>query len=160
VSPYNLKKVGFIAGTHGYKGHLRVKLDSENLNNKEYLFILIEEKGVPFFIEEHSGSDIVKLKFINSLEEGQEYIGHEIAIVSSSEDTPPENTLIGFSIQIENQNKTLKINSIDEFPQGKMWNCSFNETEVLIPEVEEWIHSIDWDLKIIHLDLPEGLLEL
>jgi ribosomal 30S subunit maturation factor RimM len=41
-----------------------------------------------------------------------------------------------------------------------MINCVINGKEILIPEVEEWITAIDLDLKVISLELPEGLLEL
>ncbi|MDA8896368.1 hypothetical protein N9J24_03215 [Bacteroidia bacterium] len=158
--PYALKKVGFIVGTHGYKGHLRLKIEPESLNNKEYLFIRIEEKGVPFFIEEISNSDIVQLKFIETLEQAKTYIGMEISVESEDIEMNNESSLIGFEVEISGSKIKGVIRSIDTYPQGNMINCMINGKEILIPEVEEWITSIDFDLKVISLTLPEGLLEL
>ena len=158
--PYALKKVGFIVGTHGYKGHLRLKIEPESLNNKEYLFIRIEEKGVPFFIEEISNSDIVQLKFIETLEKAKAYIGMEVSVESEDIEIYNESNLIGFKVEILGSQREGIVRSIDTFPQGNMINCVINGKEILIPEVAEWITAINLDLKVISLELPEGLLEL
>ena len=158
--PYALKKVGFIAGTHGYKGCLRLKIDPQSLNNKEYLFIHIEEKGVPFFIEEISNSDIIQLKFIETLEEAKTFIGMEVSVESEDIEMDKTSSLIGFEVEISGSNIKGIIRSIDPYPQGNMINCVINDKQILIPEVEEWITAIDFDLKVISLTLPEGLLEL
>jgi 16S rRNA processing protein RimM len=158
--PYALKKVGFIAGTHGYKGHLRLKVEPGSLDNKEYLFILIEEKGVPFFIEEISNSDIVQLKFIETLEKAKAFIGMKVSVESEDIEINNEYNLIGFKVEILGSQREGIVRSIDTYPQGNMINCVINGKEILIPEVEEWITAIDLDLKVISLELPEGLLEL
>ena len=158
--PYTLKKVGFIAGTHGYKGHLRLKIDPESLINKEYLFILIEEKGVPFFIEDISDSNIVKLKFIENMDDAQSCIGKEVAVETEALDPDDEFGLTGFQINIIGSPSKGIINSVDTYPQGEMLNCTFEGKEVLIPFVEEWIDAIDVKTKVVQVSLPEGLLDI
>ena len=122
--------------------------------------LLIEEKGVPFFIEEISNSDIVQLKFIETLEKAKAFIGMEVSVESEDIEINNESNLIGFKVEILGSQREGIVRSIDTYPQGNMINCVINGKEILIPEVEEWITAIDLDLKVISLELPEGLLEL
>ena len=41
-----------------------------------------------------------------------------------------------------------------------MWETLVGESQILLPQVEDWITGVDPDKKIIYLDLPEGLLDL
>lgn len=157
-----LKQIGYIAGTHGYKGFLSLKLNSLiPINNKEYLFITIDGKGVPFFIEETKGDSLIKLRYINSSDEAQKYTGLEISIeIEEGKLEVEEETIIGFSF-IDNITGTKGlITNIATYPQGEMWETLVGESQILLPQVEDWITGVDPDKKIIYLDLPEGLLDL
>ena len=48
---------------------------------------------------------------------------------------------------------------IDNSAQA-LFQIEANEKEMLVPAIDEFIEAIDRDKKEIHLNLPEGLLEL
>ena len=84
----------------------------------------------------------------------------EISVESEDIEMDKTSSLIGFEVEFSGSNIKGIIRSIDPYPQGNMINCVINDKQILIPEVEEWITAIDFDLKVISLTLPEGLLEL
>lgn len=163
--------LGRISKTHGFEGAVTVKLDKgfiEKIPDMESVFLEIEGKPVPFFIEEseYPGGDILRLKFsgYNNIEKVNEFTGCRILLNSENEDSPgtainynvegykiflPENTLLG------------TIRSVIENP-GQLLLSVVTESgrEILIPFHEHFILGIDKKRNIIKMNLPEGLTEI
>ncbi len=158
MTPYPIYYVGKIVSMHGYKGHLVLSQGIENEYIGEYLFVQIDKKGVPFFIEEIKGDNIVKLRYVNSEIDAKKLVGFEYGFETKEEQFTPT-SYAEFILLDTLTGNTLQIVDMEEYPQGAMWICNYKNEEVLVPAVEDWIKDINWDTKLIKLELPEGLVE-
>jgi|WetSurMetagenome_2_1015567.scaffolds.fasta_scaffold00006_162 16S rRNA processing protein RimM len=162
--------LGKISKTHGFEGAVTVKLEKtfiEDIPEMESVFIDIEGKPVPFFIEEseYPGGDILRLKFkwYNTAGMVNEFVGFRVFLTEGEkEDTGDEkNALQSFSICLSDNTIIGTIKEVIENPGQLLLNISTPDNkEILIPFHEDFIRSIDKKKKIIRMDLPEGLLEI
>ena len=65
-----------------------------------------------------------------------------------------------YQIHDHQTDSIYKIDRVEEYPQQMMAVIQLKEKEILIPLSDQLISSIDKETKMIHMDLPEGLLEL
>jgi 16S rRNA processing protein RimM len=163
--------VGRITRIHGFGGTVTVRTEpvfSENLPGMETVFLEIEGKLVPFFIEstEKAGPDMLRMKFegYNSDKKVREFIGCSVYMTGDSfRGNPAE----------DNQNlKEYRLISSDDEDIGFVEEIIHNpgqillrirsETgkEMLIPLHEDLIQAIDPDQKVLKMFLPEGLTEI
>jgi len=161
--------VGFISKPHGFNGELIVAVEygqAEDYADASFLFIELEGRPVPFFVEESEARDstmIVKVEGVNTEAEARKLSGKKIFIESGDD---PEvhvvdwSTLIGYIAFDETKGQLGPIESIEEFPGQLIAKCSMHGKEILIPLAEDFITGIDEKKKEIHLDLPEGLLDV
>jgi 16S rRNA processing protein RimM len=162
--------LGRILKAHGFEGAVTVKLEKpfiENIPDMESVFLEIEGKPVPFFIEEsdYPGGDILRLKFLwySTFDKVKDFTGCRIFLTTGEKEKTnadvrtfnnyriclPDNTVIGtISEIIENPGQWL-LNILT--PEGK---------ELLIPFHEDFIRSVNKKKKIIIMELPEGLTDL
>ena len=164
-------KIGTIVSKHGYKGFVKITTSSFNFDKLPYvkhLFIDINNCFIPFRIDKiKSFSDnllILKLSEVNNENEAEEIIFKNIFIDSKSYE-PIEgksffyNELINFSVY----SKSKKVGVIDnintELPQP-VFEVLIKSNKVMIPIHEDLIDKIDKKNKIIHMDIPDGLIEI
>jgi len=164
-------KIGTIVSKHGYKGFVKISTSSFNFDKLPYvkhLFIDINNCFIPFRIDKiKSFSDnllILKLSEVNNENEAEEIIFKNIFIDSKSYE-PIEgksffyNELINFSLY----SKSKKVGVIDsintELPQP-VFEILIKSNKVMIPIHEDLIDKIDKKNKIIHMDIPDGLIEI
>ncbi len=162
ILPPQITYLGKITSKHGYKGSLNILWDDDDLipDEGDYLFVIINEKGVPFLIESmNSTGEIVKLKHIDTEEQAQELIGSAVGLDEADvefQNSPIQ--LIGF--QVINQNQNIgTITEIQNFPGQLMFTVSCDNRNFLMPFVEEWIVNIDENLRTLSVDLPEGIID-
>lgn len=163
--------LGRITKVSGYEGAIAVKLEKsfcENIPGMESVFLEIEGKPVPFFISdsEYSGADILKLKFegYDSIEKISEFTGCRVFLTSG---IPADNQiedlerLIGYKVLTADN---ILLGSVKEvIPNPGQWLLNVNSAEnreILIPFHEDFILNIDITLKILVMDIPEGLAEI
>ncbi len=162
--------IGKVTKTKGLKGEIQLYLDVENPQdyiNLESVFIEINNKPVPFFIEKISIQKSIAYILFEGLEhidEAQKLVNKQVFI---SEKNIPENTndsipndLKGFYVIDVNMGELGKINEIQIFPQQYIASITFKEKEVLFPLNDAFIKSIDTNKKEIHVELPDGLLDI
>ena len=164
-------KIGTIVSKHGYKGFVKITTSSFNFDKLPYvkhLFIDINNCFIPFRIDKiKSFSDnllILKLSEVNNENEAEEIIFKNIFIDSKSYE-PIEgksffyNELINFSVY----SKSKKVGVIDnintKLPQP-VFEVLIKSNKVMIPIHEDLIDKIDKKNKIIHMDIPDGLIEI
>jgi len=162
--------LGRISKVHGYEGAVTVKLEKnliENVPNMESVFLEIEGKPVPFFIQEsdYPGGDILRLKFdgYNTMEQANEFTGCRVFLTSgeNEEKRADVKTFHNYSIFLPDNNHVGTISEIIENPGQLLFKIIAPAGKVLlIPFHEDFIVSIDKRKKIIVMDLPEGLLEI
>lgn len=173
LMPPPLKVVGYISGKHGFQGNIQVHylpgFSKAQIKKGNYLFVVINGKGVPFLIKDISKlGDILTLQFIDSEHSAKSIIGCEIVVAAvelkskTSKKTTPENSsllgLMGWSVLDTSAGIIGIIEDIQELPQGFILTVKSDVEQFLIPLVDEWIIGIDESQQKISMELPEGLL--
>ena len=155
--------IGSITSKHGFKGTLHIRWDDDDLIPEEgdFLFVLIDQKGVPFrILKMNSTSELVDLEFVDSEEKAKDLIGKAVGLDQS---LIPENHLHTAldNFTLEDINSTFKgtITALKEYPGQLMLHVLCENREYLIPYVEEWIRETHIKSRTLIMDLPEGLID-
>lgn len=164
-------QLGHISRLHGFKGSVVAVFDTdrpEAYQNLESVLIDWDQELIPFFMEEMSrnskGHFILKFEDINSEAEAQKLIGYELWLpLSALPKLAGKNfyyhEVIGYGMLSDGKVIGSCKSIIDNSAQA-LFQIEANEKEILVPAIDEFIDAIDRDKKEIHLNLPEGLLEL
>ncbi len=168
-------EIGKVKKPHGLNGEIKLDIEDrywDDFASKEVLFIERNGQKMPFFVEyvRGSGASIAKFEEIDSKEDAL-LIANKIAYlrredVSLSDDEIAENPdllygfLKGFCLFDENLGKIGLVEDVIEYPQQEMAIVIYNESEVLIPLVKQWIVQIEKSEKKVYMMLPEGLMNL
>ncbi len=158
-----LTEVGRILRTHGYEGNVRIDIyDSIEINFKEPLFLMFDQKPVPFFVLEHSKSNpyIAKLDGILSLEDAQKLLGKSIYLPEELFEEEDEDSFVGYTAKDTNFGTIGVVREIIENSAQDLLVVMRDEKEILIPFVEEFVVELNDEHKIIVLNLPDGLLDI
>ena len=161
--------LGKIVKLHGFHGALVIALEgdiSEKIKEMESVFVEIDGKPVPFFIEwlKDKGPQtlLVKFEYFDSDKSIEEFIGcnvltdMETAVTESDSELPI--FLKGFILLNSTGNELGEIIKVISFPMQVMLEIKSGSAEdILIPYNEEWVIAIDKKNKTLRLDLPEGL---
>jgi len=163
--------LGRITRVHGFKGAVTVKLEKqffEKLPEMETVFLEIEGKPVPFFIEynEQAGRGFARMKFegYNSVLEVRELTGCPILAkgisAHKSNNDPHLNELIGYEV-FSGEESIGEINNIIENPGQLLLEVDNGRGgRILIPFHEDLIIQINALNKNVIMDLPDGLTEI
>lgn len=162
IFPPKITTVGKIVSKHGFKGNLNIHIESEffdDINEGDYLFVIIDQKGVPFLIESlNSTKQIVKLQFVDGEAQALELVGKEIAILYHEDhEISNEIPFIGFSLLDQHNTVIGQISGIETYPGHEMLLVICENREILIPLIEDWITNLDEDSRTLQMTLPEGL---
>jgi len=163
--------LGRIKKTHGHDGSVIVRLGkifTEDIPEIESVFLEIEGKPVPFFIaeSEYAGGGNLKIRFegYNTYERICEFTGCKVFLNTGGKEIGGKNShtdLTGFKVKLDDNSLAGTITEIIKNP-GQWLICLSTEKgrELLIPFHEDLIIKIDEKMKIIQMDLPEGLLNI
>ncbi len=162
IFPPKTTTVGKIVSKHGFKGNLNIQIESkffDEINERDYLFVVIDQKGVPFLIESlNPNKQIVKLQFVDTENQALDLVGKPIAILfQESHHETGQNPLDGFQLFDQNKHFIGYIEGIETYPGHEMLVVNRENCEILIPLIEEWITNLDEDLRTLQMTLPEGL---
>jgi 16S rRNA processing protein RimM len=165
----DLAAIGFVRKTHGYKGHLKIQIELEAAGEieTEQLFILIDEKPVPFFIEELSGTTdlwLVKLEDVGSETEARELVNAKVCILKDLIVDLPVTAqmidIVGYTLSDQNLGIIGVVTDYIERNIQDLIEMKVGPHKHLIPVNENIIRRIDHPHKIIFVNLPEGLLNI
>jgi 16S rRNA processing protein RimM len=159
-------KVGFVMKTNGFKGWMRIFLNTDATcipQKGEFLFLNPEGKWVPFLIEDVSDSaSLVKLRHIDTVTDANKYIGCDLVeFIDAENHQNIEDT--GFrGYEVFDEKKILKgtVIQLINMPGHDVLEIDCNNQKVLVPFHESLIIDIDDDARTIVLKWPEGLEEL
>jgi len=159
--PPPLEIVGKIVSRHGFKGEVVIDWHIEDieLHKGDFLFIIIDEKGVPFSVKEIKGdNNIIHFEYIESEDDASIILGCEIGIAGEVIDEI-EGDWINFKI-FNNKEYIGNVIRWEEYPQQTMLIIkNQNSEEILIPFVEDWLVEVSENSQVIRMNLPEGLVE-
>lgn len=164
--------LGTIVGKYSFKGEILAKLDTDSPNtylNMESLLIETPQGLVPYFIDRSQlhKSSLLRVKFegIDSENEAEALIKKDLFLPLNM--LPPlegnqfyYHEITGFTA-IDQMDKEIGIikNVNDSGPQP-LFVIDADDTEILIPVHDNFIKNLDRQKKKMHLNLPEGLLDI
>jgi len=175
-SPYPAIPHYFLIGktlkSHGTGGQLRLMVEDQYkgyLQKGAYVFFDLNGSKVPYQIMdiEDGNHFVISLEDVTNKKDSDYLSGLELWIpldsVKPGHQRSPKN-IPGkwheYHIRDDHTKAIYEIRRVEEFPQQMMAVIQLKGKEILIPLSDHLISSIDKENKIIHMDLPEGLLEL
>ena len=164
-------RIGKIVATHGLNGDLILThvLGSSKWLKKEHVLQVEMQKGsfIPYFIsqckENNNKEYIIHIEDIDKIDASKKLVTKHVyvdeSILSGFARQSPL-LWIGFRV-IDGKNGDL--GTIEDVMQtGSQWLAKviYQNTEVLIPLIDQTIESLDIKTKTINMNLPDGLLEV
>ncbi len=160
-------QVGYVIKRHGLKGDVKIHLDEPLPKKLESIFVKIDNRLIPFFIEDisvHNDQAIIKLEDVTGPDQADKLVRCGVFIANSlkpkSKRKSFENAdLIGFSVFF-NAKKLGVVNSINDHALNPLLVIPGEEKEILIPISDYFLKSIDKKVKSIEVKLPDGFLDI
>ncbi len=163
-------QLGHIVKTHGLNGEVTFFLDvdhPEEYQNLESVFIDINGKLVPFFIETlHLQGDkaIVALEEIEDINSAKPLVSKELYLPLRSLPKLKAgqyyfHQLPGMKV-FQNENLLGIVKDVIQLPNNNLLSVDYQNQEVLIPISDEIVINVDFSDQKIEVNLPEGLLDI
>ena len=166
-------EVGYIQKPHGLKGEVILVFEKEyeeTIEELEFLFVEIDGGLVPYHIEDEGlnfrtdESAICKLEFVDTLSKAKDMVGSKVYVfdhaVIDSEDQGIASTLIGMRIFDAKFGDIGLISRVDDFSGNLVITVDHPRAEIMIPLSDEVITSVDEEKREMHLNCPNGLIEI
>lgn len=165
-------RVGKLGKVHGLEGFLRLHLGEAYLKdvaNAGVLFAGHPRTPLPYFIESVKGGTILLVRFeeMTSRDDAAPLSGQDIYLRESDiskafddQDSTDIEYLAGYQLHDAQAGPVGEITEVLEYPQQWMAIIQREDQEIMIPLNEVFIQSIDEDKRVVHTDLPQGLLSL
>ena len=160
MNKLNLIPIGKIIKPHGIKGELKFSLynkESKTLVKDIVVWFKVDDKFKNYklnFIRGSKNSFILKLDKINNIDQTSFLKNKELYI--SRKDFPEldvasyyVNDLIGLKVLDKNKKNLGVIIDILNFPSHDILLVKFNNKEIMIPNVRDFIELFDFEKKII-----------
>jgi 16S rRNA processing protein RimM len=165
--------LGKIRKAIGISGEMVIRLNTDYpetiLKKLESVFLEIEGKRIPFFVEKTKRSDhneiIVKLDMVNDPDQARYYTNARVftkqkEFHSEESDKMDLSVLKGFILFDTSLGKIGRIEEVVMYPNNPVLKILGKKEEILIPVQEELIDQLDPDMNRIYMTLPKGLLDL
>ena len=167
--------IGKVRKPHGLKGALKVHVDEAYEAIFPALSVVFIEQGgqpLPFFMKEvQVGADVIlHLEDIQTKEATTPLKGKTLFVrpsdlapwggIEAFNEQEGLSSLIGFRISDMALGGLGEIKDIVEMPMHQLAIIEYQKRDCYIPLHEHLIKSIDQENAIIHMDLPEGLMDL
>lgn len=165
--------IGYILKPHGLKGGLILEIEEgyeEVLTDSDCLLVEVDGGLVPFFVTEDGiyfrSSTSLSLSFdgYDSVEKVRPFCGCKIFIHKDTEveqtNNEELNELIGTTVIDKERGKLGEILRVDDFSGNVVITVAYHGHEILIPLSEELIIRLDETKKELHMECPEGLIDL
>jgi 16S rRNA processing protein RimM len=165
-----LISIGKLYKPHGISGEITFAFTSEAFDRKESPYWVLEIDGilVPFFVESYrfktNETALVKFEGIDSEKKAKELNNTEVyfpaRLVDVEEEAESWNFYVGFNVYDEHAGYIGEVIEVDDSTINVLFTLSLNGKEILMPVAEEFFTEIDLENWEMHVNLPEGLLEL
>ena len=160
-------RIGYVMKRHGLKGDVKIRLESSLPQKLESIFVEINNRLVPFFIEQISVLNdvaILKLEDVNGPDQADKLVRHGVYLENSKKPKSKSkqletNELIGFLVHTDAQELGTVI-SINDHALNPLLVVSKEGHEMLIPISDYFIKRIDRKKKNIEVELPDGFTEI
>lgn len=162
--------LGQLVKTHGLKGDLIAHLDvdyPEDYKELESVFVDQNGKLVPFFLNKvtiQGAKAYVAFEDVNGIDEASKLVG--LSVYLPLENLPPMpkgkyyfHQLVGMNL-IDGNSSIGIVEQLYDLPNNRLLGVNHNGTEVLVPLEDGIIDQVDVVKKEIHVNLPDGLLDV
>ena len=172
----DLVAIGEVRKTHGYNGEVKLIVHEgyeDDIELAKFIFIgKTPETTLPYELRTIRGNDFIcRLDGVSSKEQAAELRGKVVYLkrtqVTSVIPDPVTSTtddeygrLVGFALHDQTSGASGVIASIEAYPQQTMAVVTIEGREVLVPLIDAFIVSEDQSTQTLHVELPNGLLEL
>lgn len=165
-------KIGKLQKPYGIKGEISLVFDKPAYADidTEFYFLDIDSILVPFLVEEITfitDTDArVKFEDINSETRAAKFVNLHVFLLRKqvSENLNDEkndwNFFIGYTVFDQHYRDLGKIESVDAATINVLFIVKKADEEYLIPATEDFITEVNDRQKIIHMNLPEGLVDM
>ncbi|RRB06598.1 ribosome maturation factor RimM [Larkinella rosea] len=164
-------QLGKITKTHGVRGELVFFLDVDMPEiYAEMDSVLIEIKGdlVPYFIESISvnrNRGIVALEGVETIEEAQKLVNCDLFLPLDNLDELEDgqfyfHEIVGYRVRDEKLGDLGTVRTVYNVAPQNLISMDYQGKEVLIPVNDELTPSADKVQKILHVRLPDGLVDI
>lgn len=164
--------LGTIVSKFSFKGEVLIKLDTddpESYLDEESVFVEINENLIPFFIERSQlqRSSLLRVKFeeTDTEEDADALINKDVYLpLSSLPDLGKDNfyyhEIVGFSVFDKNFGNLGTLKEINDTSPQPLFVIDYKGAEILVPVADVFIEKLDKAARELHLDLPDGLIDL
>ena len=164
--------LGKIVSKFSFKGEVLVKLDTddpESFLEMESVFIDMNKNLIPFFIEKSSlqKSNLLRLKFeeITSEDDADRILKKELYLPLSflpelQDDQFYFHEVIGFKVTDKLFGDVGILKGVNDSTPQALFEIERDGKEILVPVNDDFIDKLDKPNKTLHLDVPEGLIEM
>ncbi|WP_114902537.1 ribosome maturation factor RimM [Kordia sp. SMS9] len=164
--------LGKIVKKYSFKGELLAKLDTDQpdlYDDLDAVFVQLGRNFLPFFIEKSSlhKSDLLRLKFedIDTEEDADQLLKCELYLPLEFLPKLEGNKfyyheIIGFTVEDASFGTVGKIVSVNDTTAQPLFEIEREGIEILIPINDDIIKKVDRNGKSIHIEAPEGLIDL
>ncbi|PQJ77440.1 ribosome maturation factor RimM [Polaribacter glomeratus] len=164
--------LGKIVTKYSFKGEVVIKLDTDEpelYTEMESVYVEFGANLVPFFIDKsslHKGNQLrVQFEDVYSDEEAESILKCGVYLPL---DLLPKLTgdkfyfheVIGFTVVDENYGEVGTLVHINDKAAQPLFEIDSDGKEVFIPMIDDFIKKVDRANKTIHVNAPEGLIEL
>ena len=170
----NLICVGYISSAHNLKGEVFVRLfagRADWLNRMDRLIFAKSASPDPasiFLVRQarmHKNGLIVATDRIVDRTQAESMVGNQVFIpeewlVAENHETPFLHELLKFEVVDAKLGTLGPIDSFSSNGAQDLFVIHHENREILIPFVKAFVEEVDYSKKIIHMDLPPGLIDL
>ena len=163
--------IGYITKTRGLKGEVQAYFEYEEPEELDLdtIFVEINGKLVPFFTSavkmQANKTAYLYLEDITTIDQAAQLVKKSIYLPNSK--TPQRNAdefrytdLEGFIVHDANHGELGEIIAIHEYPQQLVAVVAYQFREIMFPLNDDFIDEIDEEAGILHVNLPDGLLDV
>ena len=166
-------QLGYVIKTHGLHGELSIMLDvdfPEAYSTLESVFVAASGSDtlVPFFVEHitiRQNKALLKFEEVDTIEQAETLLKARFYLPLES--LPPleddqfyYHEIIGFTVEDEQQGPLGTVQDVYESTGQDMIVMQYREKEVFIPINDDIVPRVDKQHAIVHVILPEGLLDV
>lgn len=163
-------KIGKLLKCVGTSGALKVDVEDDfmqDVMDNDHVFVKLNGAYVPYFIESIKENQALILQFedVEDPESAARFNGLDIFLRSKDirskayYSKKQMSSYVGYDVY-HLGNKIGKIDAVEVFPQQLMAKLTYNKKEIYLPLVEALILEVNPKKQTIHMDLPDGILEI
>jgi len=164
--------LGIVARKHSFKGEVVIVLDTDEpylYKNMESVFLSFGKNLIPFFIKKSilQKSNHLRVKFedINNEQDADGILNTEVYLPLKFLPKLTGNQfyyheIIGFTVIDKKMGNIGILKNINDANNQVLLKIQNGDKQILIPLIDKFIKKVDRKNKQLHIESPEGLIEL